>query len=238
MRIAPIFLASAVLMAAPAAAADVQIQSTGPVIELVVTEQVEVEPDQVTISAGVSNEAMTAQEALAQNSRAMEQVIARLRSLGIPERDIQTTRINLGARFDYDQQSRRQIFRGYEASNQVRVLLRDTEEVGNVLDALVKAGANNINGPSFSISDDTEPKAEARRRALERARTMAMDYAAVAGYSNVRVLSIAESVQGSAQEFSADAIVVTGSRIGRAPPVQPGMVETGVTVSVTYEAVN
>lgn len=236
--VVPASLALATLVASPSIAAEVQIQATGPVIELVVNEQVDVEPDEVSISAGVRTEAMTAQDALRQNSAQMQRVIDRLRSLGIPERDIQTTRINLGARFDYDQQTRRQVFRGYEASNQVRVKLRDTEEVGSVLDALVQAGANDINGPSFSISDDTEPKAEARRRALDRARAMAMDYARVAGYSNVRVLKIEESVQGSAREFSADAIVVTGSRVGGAPPVQPGMVQTGVTVSVTYEAVN
>ncbi len=235
----PASIAAAALAATPSLAAEVQIQATGPVIELSVNEQVEVEPDEVTISAGVRTESMTAEDALSQNSAQMQRVIDRLRSLGIPERDIQTTRINLGARFDYDQQTRSQVFRGYEASNQVRVTLRDTENVGNVLDALVQAGANDINGPSFSISDDTEPKAEARRRALERARSMAMDYARVAGYSNVRVLKIEESVQGSAREmYSADRIVVTGSRVGGAPPVQPGMVETGVTVSVTYEAVN
>ena len=212
----PTALAAAVLAASPAFAADIQVQATGPVIELQVNEQVEVEPDTVKISAGVTNEAMTAQEALSQNSVQMRQVIDRLRKLGIPERDIQTTRINLGARFDYDQQAQRQVFR----------------------DALVQAGANDINGPSFSVSDDTEAKAEARRRALERSRAMALDYARVAGYSNVRVLQISESVQGSPREmYSADRIVVTGARIG-APPVQPGMVETGVTVSVTYEAVN
>lgn len=242
MRISPILLlaSAAALAATPSAAADVQIQASGPVIELMVTEQVEVEPDEVTISAGVQTEAMTAQEALSQNSAQMQRVIDRLRSLGIAERDIQTTRINLGARFDYDQQTRRQVFRGYEASNQVSVKLSDTDRVGQVLDALVQAGANNINGPSFSVSDDTEPKAEARRRALERARMMALDYARVAGYANVRVLKISESVQGQAREmYSANRIVVSGSRVGGdAPPVQPGMVETGVTVSVTYEAVN
>ena len=237
--IVPSVLALGALAASPAVAAEIQVQASGPVIELVVNEQVEVEPDEVTISAGVRTEAMSAQAALRQNSAQMQGVIDRLRSLGIPERDIQTTRINLGARFDYDQQERRQVFRGYEASNQVRVLLRDTEEVGEVLDALVQAGANDINGPRFSVSDDTEAKAEARRRALERAQMMAMDYARVAGYSNVRVLQISESVTGRArEEYSADAIMVTAQRAGGAPPVQPGMVETGVTVAVTYEAVN
>ena len=236
--IVPVSLALATLAAAPSAAADIQIQASGPVIELVVNEQVEVEPDIVNISAGVTTQAMTASDALRQNSAEMQRVIDRLRSLGVPERDIQTTRINLNARFDYDQQTRNQVFRGYEASNQVSVKLRDTEEVGNVLDALVQAGANNINGPRFSVSDDTGPKAEARRRALERARTMALEYARVAGYSNVRVLKISESVSGSAREYGADAIMVTAQRSAAAPPVQPGMVETGVTVSFSYEAVN
>lgn len=236
--VVPASLALATLAAVPSLAAEVQVQATGPVIELMVNEQVEVEPDEVTIRAGVRTEAMTASAALRQNSEQMERVIARLRSLGVPERDIQTTRINLGARFDYDQQTRRQVFRGYEASNQVAVVLRDTQNVGNVLDALVQAGANDINGPSFSISDDTEAKAEARRRAMERARSMALDYARVAGYSNVRVLKIEEAVSASKEMYSSDAIVVTGSRIGGAPPVQPGMVQTGVNVSVTFEAVN
>jgi uncharacterized protein len=233
----PTALAASVLAASPALAADIQVQATGPVIELQVNEQVEVEPDTVKISAGVTNEAMTAQEALSQNSVQMRQVIDRLRKLGIPERDIQTTRINLGARFDYDQQAQRQVFRGYQASNQVSVTLRDTEEVGAVLDALVQAGATDINGPSFSIADDTAAKAEARKRAMERARAMALDYARVAGYSNVRVLQISESVSGPVREYAADSIRVRAQSAG-APPVQPGMVETGVTVSVTYEAVN
>ncbi|NCP18281.1 MAG: SIMPL domain-containing protein [Erythrobacter sp.] len=233
----PTALAASVLAASPALSADIQVQATGPVIELQVNEQVEVEPDTVKISAGVTNEAMTAQDALSQNSVQMRQVIDRLRTLGIPERDIQTTRINLGARFDYDQQTQRQVFRGYQASNQVSVTLRDTEEVGEVLDALVQAGATDINGPSFSVADDTAAKAEARKRAMERARAMALDYARVAGYSNVRVLQISESVSGPVREYAADSIRVRAQSAG-APPVQPGMVETGVTVSVTYEAVN
>mgnify|MGYP001158563404 FL=1 len=235
--IIPTALAASALAASPALAAEIQVQATGPVIELQVSEQVEVEPDVVNMSAGVTTEAMTAQEALSQNSVQMQRVIDRLRSLGIPERDIQTTRINLGAQFDYDQQARKQVFRGYQASNQVRVTLRETKEVGAVLDALVQAGATDINGPSFSVSDDTAAKAEARKNAMERARAMALDYARVAGYSNVRVLQISESVSGQPRQYASDAFMVRAEAAG-APPVQPGMVETGVTVSVTYEAVN
>ena len=92
--IVPTVLAATALATSPAIAAEIQVQATGPVIELVVNEQGEWEPDTVTISAGVTTQAMTASDALRQNSTQMQSVIDRLRSLGIPRCDIQTTRLD------------------------------------------------------------------------------------------------------------------------------------------------
>ncbi len=221
-----------------AAAPQIDIAATGPVVELSVFETVEVAPDRATIGAGVSTEAPTATEALRQNSAEMQKVIARIKASGVAEKDIQTTGISLSARYDYDQSTQRQIFRGYQASNRVSVLLRKIDDTGRVLDALVAAGANDLSGPDFSIDDDTAAKDGARKRAVERANAQAKAYAAMLGYQNVRVLSISESMQGigpAPMPFakSRDEIVLAAS----AAPVQPGMVQTGVNVSITYEMV-
>lgn len=232
-------LSSIVLIAAAAAplqAADVQIVAQNPVVELSVYEEVEAKPDTVTISAGVLTDAPTAVAAMRQNSADMERVIARIKAAGIAERDIQTTGLNLNARFEYDRDGERQVFRGYRAINTVSVRFRDVQSVGPILDALVAAGANNINGPSFSIDNDEQYKATARRNALQRAQRQAQEYARAAGYANVRLLQVKESIEGSARPESG-AIIVTGSRVGGAPPVEPGVVGTGVTVSITYEMV-
>lgn len=227
--------AFAVALPMTAQAAEIQIAATGPVVELNVLEEVDAAPDMVTVSAGVSSEAPTAVEALRQNSRAMRAVIDRIKSLGVAERDIQTSSINLNARYDYDQQRQEQIFRGYRASNRVTVKLREIDETGEVLDALVVAGATDLNGPVFGLENDERAKVAARRAALQRAEAQAREYASLAGYSNVRLLEISESVQGRS---GPQPIVVTGSRLkamDESAPVEPGTISTGVSISVKYE---
>ncbi|AKH41925.1 hypothetical protein FHS61_002544 [Altererythrobacter atlanticus] len=229
-------LAAAAMVAAPAAAAEIQIQANGPVVEMTVNENIEAEPDIANVSAGVSTRAQTAVAAMQQNAQAMSKVIARIKELGIADRDIQTSGINLGARYDYDQQSREQVFRGYEASNRVSVKLRDIQKTGEVLDALVAAGATDLGGPDWSIEDDSAARAQAREQAMATALAQAKDYARMAGYSGVRLLEINESVsyQQPGPQFRKAAAPVAAE----STPVEPGMVQSGVTVTVKYEMTN
>ncbi|MEL7219302.1 MAG: SIMPL domain-containing protein, partial [Pseudomonadota bacterium] len=107
-----------------------------------------------------------------------------------------------------------------------------------VLDALVSAGATDLAGPSFSIENDEAAKDEARKRALERAQKRASAYAEMLGYDDVRVLEINESIRGSGPvqqvAMRSAAIEVAAAE---APPVQPGMVSTGVSITIKFEMV-
>ncbi len=228
--------ASALTLPAAALAANVEIATGGPVVELNVYESVDVAPDTATIGAGVTTEAPTATEALRQNSAEMQKVIARIKALGVAEKDIQTTGINLNARYDYDQATQRQVFRGYMASNRVSVILRKIDDTGRVLDALVEAGANDINGPTFSIDDDTAAKDAARKRAVERAQAQAKAYAAMLGYDGAKVLAISEGLTGNSPMPQMAEMRLSATKVDAAP-VQPGMVQAGVNISITYELV-
>jgi uncharacterized protein YggE len=235
---------SAVLLAASAmalpanalAAADIDIAATGPVVEINVSESVSVAPDIATIGAGVTTMAPTATEALRQNSAEMQKVIARIKALGIADKDIQTTGINLNAQYDYDQATMRQVFRGYQAANRVSVILRKIDDAGRVLDALVEAGANDLNGPSFALENDDAAKDAARKRAVERAQARAKAYADMLGYENARVLAIAESIEGRGPMAEMSMMKISAD-VAAAPPVQPGMVAAGISLSITYELV-
>lgn len=219
------------------AAAEVTIQASGPVVELSVFEAVDVAPDIATIGAGVTTEAPSATEALRQNSAAMQKVVAQIRSLGIASADIQTTGISLSARYDYDQASQRPVFRGYQASNRVSVVLSRIDEAGKVLDALVAAGANDLSGPSFGIDNDEAAKAEARKRAVARAQAQAQAYAALLGYGDVRVLAIVEAIEGRGSMQEKAMVRAASDMVAAAPPVEPGMVSTGVNVTIKYELI-
>lgn len=221
-------------IAIPASAAEVQIQATGPVVELSVTETVKAKPDLATISAGVSTEAPTAVAAMRQNASEMDAVIKRIKSLGIADRDIQTAGINLNPRYDYDQTTQRQVFRGYSASNRVSVILRKVADTGKVLDSLVTAGATDIGGPQFSIDNDTAAKAQARQAAMENAQGQAMQYAKWAGYTGVRLLEVSESMTSS-QPIPMMERGMMAADAKASTPVEPGLVGTGVNVTVKYE---
>ncbi|MFM7402725.1 MAG: SIMPL domain-containing protein [Erythrobacter sp.] len=235
-----ISLACASALTLPAhslAAAEIEIPAAGPVVELNVFESVEVAPDLVTIGAGVITDAPTATEALRQNSEEMQKVIERIKALGIAKKDIQTTGINLNARYDYDQSTQRPVFRGYQASNRVSLTLRKIEDTGRMLDALVEAGANDLSGPVFGVADDQPAKDTARKRAVARAQAQAKAYAALFGYDDVRVRSITESMAGGGPIVESSRSAVQVSAAASAPPVQPGMISAGVSVSITYELV-
>lgn len=226
------------LPAASLAAAEVALKADGPVVELSVFESVSVAPDIATIGAGVTTEAPTATEALRQNSAEMTRVVARLKALGIADKDIQTTGINLNARYDYDQPSQRTVFRGYQASNRVSVILRKIDRAGEVLDALVAAGANDLSGPSFSIENDEAAKDAARKRAIERAQARVRAYADMFGYDGAKVLYISESIEGRGPMPEMAMMKVSDGMVAAAaPPVQPGMVSTGISMSFKFELV-
>ena len=220
--------------ASPAAAAEIQLAAQGPVVELSVTETVKARPDLATVGAGVTSRAQTAVEAMRLNANAMDAVVQRIKALGIAADDIQTTGIELGAQYDYDQARQRQVFRGYQASNRVSVILRKVPDTGRVLDALVAAGATDISGPSFSIDDDTAPRAQARKAAMDKARRQAEEYARWAGYSGVRLLQVSELVNPG-RPMPYDGRVMAVAAEAKATPIEPGLVGTSVTVTVSYE---
>ena len=218
----------------PATAAEVQIQAQAPVVELSVSETVNAAPDIAQVGTGVTTRARTAKEAVRLNAIAMQKVVDRLKALGIAAKDIQTSNFNLNAQFNYPSGGGTPVFTGYEASNQVTAKLRQVDKVGDVLDALVAAGANNINGPSFMLDDDTAQQQSARTRAFQRGQAMAQDYARMAGYTGVRLLEVSESVQGRGPvppmpvAFRAEAAQAK-------TPIEAGEVGTTVTLTVKYE---
>jgi hypothetical protein len=172
-----------------------------------------------------------------QNAKAMDAVIAKIRALGVAGNDVQTAGISLNANYDYDQQARKQVFRGYRASNTVNVTLRDVAKAGSVLDALVAAGATDINGPNFGIDDDKPAKDQARKAAMETAKAQAMNYAQMAGYSNIRLLAINEAVSFGQPIMVTAMKRMEADAVAAPTPIEPGLVGTSVTVTVKYELV-
>lgn len=217
-----------------AMATEVHITATNPVIDLSVTEYVDATPDVATFSTGVQTLAPTANEAVRQNNAQMTAVVARLKKLGIADKDVQTTQISLNQQFDYSEG--RQVFRGFSASNTVSAKLRDLKKLPQFLDALASDGATNFNGPMFSVDDDSKLKEAARDKAWDNAVKRANAIARKAGYANVRVLRVEEQ----SGEFGYPVPMVemrAADAAGKATPIAPGQVRIGATMNFTFEMV-
>ena len=228
-------LATAMVGISPVAhAANVQISAQNPVIELSVSEQIDSRPDTASFNTGVETKAPTATQALRDNSLQAQKVIDKLKELGIAEKDIQTTGINLNADYEYDRAKETNRFVGYVVSNQVRATVRNIDNLGKILDALVSSGgATNLSGPYFSIHDDSAVKKLARERALANGKQQAETYAKAAGFSGVRVLAIAEGLSNISPGPMPEARMMVAK--DAAAVVAPGQVGTTVNLNITYE---
>ena len=195
-------------------------------------------PDMAVFSAGVTSQGKTAGEAMSANAADMNRVIAALKKAGIADKDVQTSSINLnpiygqpvvGPNGQVVQEPR---IVGYQANNSVTVRSRDIKGFGKVLDALVGAGANQISGPAFQLSDPTAANDEARVMAIKAARTRADLYAKAAGLRVVRIVSITEGGGYSPpQPMYAKAMMADAG----STPVSAGEVEAAVSVTVQFE---
>ena len=199
-------------------------------------------PDLAVYSAGVTTQGQTAAEALASNTPAMARVIAALRRAGVADKDIQTSAIGLNPIYgqqEVDPQTGRvtQEARivGYQANNSVSVKQRRLTDMGGVLDALVAAGANNINGPSFQLDDADAALDEARVAAVAKARARAQLYARAAGLRMVRIVTISESGGFAPPPPMPVMFARAGMAKAEQTPIAAGEVEAQVSVSVQFE---
>lgn len=149
-------------------------------------------PDMAAIQLGVTTQAPGAAEAMRRNSDQQRAVIEALAGAGIEQADIQTSGLNLNPVMDYAE-GRAPSVTGYQASNMVTVRVRDVARLGEVLDAIVAAGANEINGISFMREDGADSEDEARRAAVEDARHKAEVLAEAAGLTLGPVLVLRDT---------------------------------------------
>jgi uncharacterized protein YggE len=148
-------------------------------------------PDIAMINVGVSVEAATASAAMADQTAKMNGVFNAVKAAGIADRDMQTSNLSLNAVYDYPPNQQPKM-RGYNASNQITIKVRDLKNLGKTLDAIVKGGGNTINGIAFSVDKPEAYQNEARVAAIKDAMAKAELYAQAAGYKVKRIVTVTE----------------------------------------------
>lgn len=195
------------------------------------------EPDIAVVSAGAVTEARTAREALDANTKVMADTFAALRAMGVEDRDMQTSRLTVEPRYTYFESSngerRPPRIDGYTVSNQLTVRVRELAKIGEVLDALITAGVNQLGGLSFAVDEPEALYAQARQAAVADAMEQARMLTEAAGVSLGRVISIS---QNSARQMPPQPQFarMAAMEAADAVPVATGEQELSTSVTITW----
>jgi len=199
------------------------------------TGQVFLSPDIAYIYIGVHSEEATAAEAVTANNNETQKVIDALKKAGVEAKDIRTTNFSIWPNQQYSPDGQPTGTR-YVVDNSVFVTVRKLDELGDLLDSAVAAGANSINSIQFDVSDKTEALKKAREEAVKDAKAQAQELADTAGLKlgEMQTISFYDSAPVPYQDTYGKG---GGAAVEQAAavPIQPGQLALTVTVSMTYE---
>jgi uncharacterized protein YggE len=193
---------------------------------------VNIVPDIAQVSVGAEARADTVSEAKAEVDGQMVAIHAALAEVGVDEKDIQTSHYSI-----YYEREPMQPMRegpigesqgGYRVSSMLRVTVRDVEKAGDVLDAAVEAGANQVHGVTFTVSDESSWQGQARQKAVSDAEARAAELAGLAGVELGAVQSVSEVIGAwPAAMAPAPERIMSGG-------FAPGELELSTRVQVTF----
>ena len=187
------------------------------------TGSVNVTPDRASFAFGTVNQAATANGALTASSQSIARVIAAIKKAGVAQADIQTSDVSLSPRMN---DTGNEIV-GYTASNTVTATIRKLGDAGDVVDAAVGAGSNQVYGPNLLASDQDAAYRNALKAAVAVARAKAETLAAAANSTLGKITAIVEG--GGAMPMP----VAVGAK-DSSVPIEPGTQKIEATVSVTF----
>ena len=189
-------------------------------------------PDIAYVSIGVHTEDKDAAKAVAANNTQSQSVSTALKDFNIDSKDIQTTNFSIYPQQQYDQNGK---LTGvlYVVDNTVYVTLRDISKIGDLLNAVVEAGANSINGVQFDTSDKTEALSSAREQAVADAQSQAKELAQAAGVTLGDIQSIGISSGSPTPVFEAKAAGGALTASAQAP-ISPGQMVVNVSVNIVF----
>lgn len=194
-------------------------------------------PDIASLSFGVqTGRQKSAEVAMNKLSEDMNAIMNAIMAVGIKEQDIHTESLYLNPAYDWNEGT--QIPRGFEASQSLRVKVRDLDTIGEVLSVATKAGANHAGGVSFTIDEPEELRRAAREEAIDQARDKARKLANDLGVTLGKFKGFNEGGSGYPQPMYERAMMDGGIGMGGgggAPPMPAGEQEIRVNVNLTYE---
>ncbi len=152
-----------------------------------------VEPDAAVVVISVVTQSAQAIMAQQENARKSDAVASAVKNIASSSAETKTSDYTLQPRYDYRENRLPKII-GYDARNSVIVTMTDLKNVGALIDAASRAGANSIDSVSFVLRQASPARGQALADATQQAMNKAHSIAQALGG---RVLRVVEENENS-----------------------------------------
>lgn len=194
-------------------------------------------PDVARITVGVQTDGATVREVQQKNTERMTAVINAVKTMGVAEKDIQTSQFSVSPQYEWKDGRSRVI--GYQVVQQATVKVRDLDKAGDILARVGDAGANTVSGPDFVIDEPMKLREEARAKAIADARAKAGQLASDLGVDLGPVVNFSEASAGMPYPmpmlYKAEVAMDASAGNMAAPPIEAGSSDVMANVSITFE---
>ncbi|WP_108669233.1 SIMPL domain-containing protein [Peribacillus acanthi] len=204
---------------APTTSATITVEGTG---------SIQAQPDRVNVTIGVVTNGSNVTEIQAKNAAVMNQVLASIKQLGIPDSAIQTIQYQIDTQYDYSKTP--PTFIGYKVTNAVNVTINEMGKTGLIIDTAVKNGANFIGSINFTVTAPTAYYQSALTLAVQDAKQKAITLARASGFNKEpAIVDIQEVFEQGPRPY-----MVASAKFDSATPIQPGELSIQAKVIVKF----
>jgi uncharacterized protein YggE len=225
--------AAAMFIAPVSAHAQAMNAPSEPQIAVTARGEIRVSPDRATVQVSVQTRAVTAATAANENATKQAAVIQALRALGLGADQISTINYSVYPEQRYEP-NKEPVITGYNVTNTISVDVRKLSEVGPVIDASLKNGANMITSLQFYASNTEEARRTAIASAVQKARLDADAAARAAGGTIGGLLEVTVGAYYAPPPRPIAMLRTTASADQTQTPINPGDQTLSVDVTTKW----
>lgn len=195
------------------------------------------DPDLAMVNFSVVTEKDSVEESLKENKSKMNKVIEKLKAEGVEKKDLKTTTFNIQPRYEWHEKNTKhkegeRVLMGYKVTQELKVKIRNLDQVGEIIQEATDAGANRVGNIRFTIENEDKLHKKAKKKAIEEAKNKAKETASQLG---VRLMEIVDYSEKNYNPRPYSDTMLKGAEGGSTPQIEPGQNKVEVNVSITYE---
>ena len=198
--------------------------------------KVNAKPDIAIVSMGLSVQKYKVSDAQKESTEKMNAFINKVKELGVESKDIKTANYNIYTQYDWT--NGRQVFKGYQLSQNVEIKIRDLDKVSDIISLAGDYSLNQVGDLTFDVDNKEEFIAQAREEAIQKAKENAQKTAEALGVDLGRIISFNES-SGSISVYNGyrlmDSAKAMNESASGTAQIESGSSDIKITVNIGYE---